>query len=447
MAVTACHDIFAPAKESTLKPELRRNYTYDGMMPVYAGDSVVVQRLAVFCEPDYWWDGTSNVGASIDIAGPVSGSFSDTCNNLNPYVQTLRFKATTDGVMTMTMTDPRYGTGPLCVRTTDPSYDALCRIYQGGGGVWDEAQMSVHVWQPDPPTDSLTLTCDKTTLTRGSPISCTAALTSGQPLTNILSWSFTPSDTAISFLPRYRKGTTPTSTTWSGPIVTSGDINVSTLDGKNAVWTVQVQSRNWGQAQLPVIDVQDLGAGPVPGRRFAFFDPPLDGILGETTGRIDTLNLQTTVPNNFTMISGGPNDSLSYSTSVPGPIRIRTSVHYPSLKAGSLYWSYQDSLGVAPMSAGFCNRQFVVDLLPLVRKHEGVDPYVYSHVNTLQTGYAQGWVPAIEALVRVGYPNSADLTSLAEIQDAYAGVISNNITEDKDNDPAYHVCTLRRSPP
>jgi hypothetical protein len=448
LALTACQDLAAPSKDAGFRPEPRLDFA-PGLSTVQAGDTMIVSLVVLSCYPNYWWDpALANWnGVSIDFGGAVSGGWADMCNNYDPYgprgIQApVTMVASASGTVTMTITDPRFGTGPCYNPPNNPGWEVECKV---GGQVSTWAGLNIQVKRAYPPPDSVQLDCQTHTPTRGQSVTCTASLSGQAPLQSVLGWEFWPNDTTLP-QPIRRQGTSSTTTTWAGTIAASGMVVVSTLSNGIANWTFNVKARPWGQPALPR-DKTYLGLGPIcPLFCKALTDPPQppgdSAVLGQTIPQIDTLDLRTGY-NRFQMISGGPNDSLSYALSVPGPVHFKMTVDTLALRDSSKFWLQQANPGVGRLQPGACDRSVVTELRPLALQHEGVAYHQYSHYETYYEGFLIYYVPAIEGLVQKGLPSTTTLWAIGYNMTKKAKAHSDSITENPALDPAYHKCKFK----
>jgi hypothetical protein len=288
----------------------------------------------------------------------------------------------------------------------------------------------------------LDLVCDALSITRGQSISCTAIRSGGQ---DIQSWEFIPSDPILGSTPIPRAPANATSP-WQGIMVSSGQVTVRDVNQNVATATIQVNNRSWGINELPYNPATDKTDG-VPresmfcGPMVAWDDPPLTGETGQTCHDVP-LPFALTPSEWFTIVPSGPNTGLSYALTVPGRLKIQTSVNTEALRQDSRFYQLQP----VDATGGFCGQAWVANRAPMSGMHEGVgpSPHPQSHAGNLPGFWALEYVRPIEKLVRRGYPTSADIRGLAKRAKPIAELFSN--TETHDDLQVWKVnCNLIRS--
>jgi len=115
------------------------------------------------------------------------------------------------------------------------------------------------------------------------------------------------------------------------------------------------------------------------------------------------------------------------------------------MRENSNFWKNQDPNGVGRLQVGNCSRQVVVDMLPLVKQHEGELPYALSHVETLKLGFIEGWVEPLEKFVKKGYPTMQEITQRYNAANFIAAYKSKALSDfdPNYNDPSAHRCTFK----
>ena len=204
---------------------------------------------------------------------------------------------------------------------------------------------------------------------RGSVLTCTAMLPAGEQGTlAVSSWTFTSSGPTP-----FNVNESASTTTWSGPIVASGHIDVTgTIDGAAASGgsSVTVQPRDWSRRQV-LYEVQEITPANLPARPLA----PAD--LGNHAGFVDAY----APPGGVVQVSGGPNAGVIFFSEVPIRGLSRIQINRVALSVGSEFYNRQRKNGGPP---GSCLQADVMPFLPLAEDHEGLTLSPTSHAGTLK---------------------------------------------------------------
>lgn len=234
------------------------------------------------------------------------------------------------------------------VTITAPGIVAVDLIPASGDYVaYDNAQLLAAI---------LTVACTPSPVVRGSSVTCTATPPQGSTSTTINQWQFANNQFTI-------VNTTNHALTWSGVVAVGGTVTVNGLVDGNAATgstTFTVSRRDWTQdtVSLLLINVQPSG---LPSQPKAYSD------LGQTfwSAIIDPSNSV------YTIIQGGPNDSVAYF--LKPPVAETTLVHVNSEQLGDTSSQFTQ---LQPISSttDTCTRADVLPYLPLVQAHEGIPP-------------------------------------------------------------------------
>jgi hypothetical protein len=253
---------------------------------------------------------------------------------------------------------------------------------------------------------ALTLTCP-TSVVRGTTGQC-VVLAPGSSL-QVDGWSFAPAeiDTVLQ-----RNDGQESDTTWAGPLVASGTVEVRVrLNGvpASASASIAVTARDWSTKQLE-FQVEEVTPANLPDR------PERVGQLGNFAPFAASY-----FPSAGTrVVPAGPNNGLVYFAEVPVRGLARIQINRVALANNSQFYLRQRP-DQAPPQTGVCKRSDVEPFLPLVEAHEGLQLQTLSHA-AVYRGELNARVPgATEAVVGL----STSLTLLDMIQSiAQSGIDS-----------------------
>jgi len=223
-------------------------------------------------------------------------------------------------------------------------------------------ELKLRCVNPDGQSDST----GGTILVRGQWVACKASVTPATSVPLAVSdWSFNSSGNPFTLS---RSGVDDStyardSTTWSGPMFTSGRVTVrGTIAGQNRVASarVDVTARPWN---TDWIDSTRWTVEEVP---HPYADPPkADSELG-----LNRAVARRDYHLSYVRAEQGPNQSLLAFSRFPFILSFEVSVHSAAMQVGSKFYDMQ------PRSAtgGFCSAMTMVNSKPLVKKHEGFAP-------------------------------------------------------------------------
>ena len=302
----------------------------------------------------------------------------------------------------------------------------------------------------------ISLQCDRTRLTRADQISCSVNRPTNQVIS---SWRFEPKDPALG--PPIPRTDPDLTTPWWGLMVTDGKMIVESTSSNEADTSdISIFDRNWGAGQLaynPVPgagDKTDLGinhaalvCSPLAGT--AWPPIPFQTTLGESCADVP-LPFAITMSDYFGLLQTGPNAGLSYATSIPGRLKIWTSVNLVALAQGSAFWKLQPA---QPGPSGgqwgtWCGQDWVANRGPMTGIHEGVGatPDPNSHAGNLPGLWGQFYVRPIEKLVKRGYPGTPDIVAIRDKAKNSAAFQSSLDTDDQNAGWSWTIkCDLKWS--
>jgi hypothetical protein len=216
---------------------------------------------------------------------------------------------------------------------------------------------------------SIIVSCTPNPVVRGEQAVCTARSsdTTTAPLT-MISWKFEGPALSGAITE------SSTSTTWSGVIATAGTVEAhGTLAGSDATGTTQlgVTARTWNQpSDTALFSIAPGGTGPLPEHptgvdQLGFTDPQAEAF---------------TAPDNYALITNGPNDGVLYVTKVPVRALVTVYVNYVAMSLGSDFYNKQPKrrTGIGNVFPT-CSRDDVLAYVPKVEAHEGLHMETGSH--------------------------------------------------------------------
>lgn len=201
------------------------------------------------------------------------------------------------------------------------------------------------------------------TVVRADTATCRASATEGLP--TVTSWSFSSTGYPYSLTRSGNDDSTYVrdSTTWAGPMFTSGRVTVGGKVGgadQTASALVLVTARPWNTEW---IDSTRWTIAEVP---HPYSDPPAaDSELG-----LNILSARRDYASSYLVVGQGPNQGLLAFTRFPVIPDFKVSVNYAAMRVGSKFYDMQ------PRSATgtYCSALTMVNSLPLVKEHEGFIP-------------------------------------------------------------------------
>lgn len=221
------------------------------------------------------------------------------------------------------------------------------------------------------------LSCDKTSVERGSAINCRAdAVPAGTALTNI-SWTY--DDSTHNTI----KG--PATPEWGGIIVVPGEIKVLASLGARSdsdSVSISVTHRQWPAIRLTV---HEAGHGDLP---------PVTAV--DSVGKLAHTHFDVISPSNvsITLLESGPNTGWAYFsqpvTSLPLVVHLSDA-----LKPGSAFMKLQHYglTGNTDMNGNptyYCTQSQVLAMIPSIREHEGsLHGSLHSHVDEYRDWFKQ----------------------------------------------------------
>jgi hypothetical protein len=228
----------------------------------------------------------------------------------------------------------------------------------------------------------LTLNCPSG-LDRGLPITCTAAATDPAQTLAVTYWSFTAATTND----LVERQVNVASQTWSGQLATDGAITViATVAGAPQTMTVPVtvKARTWARDSSEK-DFRIDSPGGLPGQPTGF-----RGQLGANT---PGLPIQT---NQFSqwgvnITDDGPNDGYLYLTKYPMKTQTLPAVNTLALRDTSRFYRIQYPKKTRVGTKTFCDRAYVLGIIPLIEQHEGTDPSKFNLVPSNQNKTTTQW--------------------------------------------------------
>lgn len=260
--------------------------------------------------------------------------------------------------------------------------------------------------------DSIVVTCSPSSVQRGGSIACTAKSSDSVRALQVDSWRFVGSPHS-----RIQIDSVTQSTSWSGTLVTSGEISVvGSIAGARGVGSTNVTAkpRDWATMLPRILDPLYLGTDNLPAH------PTRVGQLGNT----DFLdNIATFNDGDFTQApSGGPNGGVYYVLRVPFTAQPRIRVDTVALSVGSDFYNLQRPNG----GNGTCGKSDVVPFIPVVKAHEGINFESNSHTNFYRAKANKISGPLMEGIV------GRTLSDLQNEGDSVVGIIRNAAHDSSD---------------
>lgn len=222
-----------------------------------------------------------------------------------------------------------------------------------------------------------TVSCPATP-TRASSITCTATKTNPASDATVTGWRWVAADGGRVIT----RSTGQTSLTWTGKLVATGHVEVTSSINGHAFPvaavsnTMTAQARDWsGLSTLKTVTLVSPNSRPVQ---------PIDaeGQLGETTSGINVL---PGIDYFETLADGGPNDSYTYYTGVPWRITHDIEINASMLPGHPFYnLQYNDPGRKGSLPHGikiwWCGKSRVSMLQTIIEAHEGTQSQAASHI-------------------------------------------------------------------
>jgi hypothetical protein len=246
------------------------------------------------------------------------------------------------------------------------------------GPVWDplnQVYLTGHFYQnygigvKGPP--SIQLTC-ASGQPRGGDVSCTASSDDpNKPLT-IIAWSFKAAITNDVVV----RTVNICSAVWGGKLAANGEVTVQgTIDGveRSKTASVTVQARTWApdttDKDFKVDSPANLPAKPTAD----------SGQLGSTA--VD-LPIQVGEMSEWGVIidDEGPNQNFVYLTKYPIKTKTWPAVNTTALSDTSQFYRIQYPKKTKVGAVMYCERAYVIGIIPLIEQHEGTDPTKFTMV-------------------------------------------------------------------
>ena len=209
---------------------------------------------------------------------------------------------------------------------------------------------------------------------RGVSITCTATSPNSSQVLKATAWSFV---TAQGF--RINRTFEQTQLTWSGALVTDGDVVVQgTIDGRPAESQprrVTAKARDW-TTKMPQLVHSGLPTSTMNSRPTAFKDQ---------MGRNKEQTFATPTEGNSIIISDwGPNHQLTYLSEMPLTVQTNPEVNLNALNDTSGFYRIQEPRQRKIGTVTYCAQSYVPTIIEPIRKHEGYNLELKSHARIFQ---------------------------------------------------------------
>lgn len=238
--------------------------------------------------------------------------------------------------------------------------------------------------------DSIEVVCTPSSVQRTQTISCEARSSNPSLTVQVSGWDFVGGRNNIIDIQ-----TPSTSTTWAGPLVTSGVVSVVGTLSNGARGTtsqsVTATARSWGSMQARIALVEQNPTTLLP------LHPTRLGELGVTALPLGGTWIEDT--DYATVPAGGPNAGVLYVTNIPINVQPTVHVNRAALSVGSDFYNLQRNQGSGP----WCGKPDVVPFVPVVERHEGLNWEPNSHTGMYRAKLWNIGGPRTEGVVGMNY--------------------------------------------
>jgi len=280
------------------------------------------------------------------------------------------------------------------------------------------------------PGPGISVSCLPSSVERGAQVTvtCTASPPPGATSVTVSEWRF---ETPLLSSPITEQSS---STTWTGPAATSGQVTVTgTLDGNpdNGQGSITVTARNWTSKTVRYQVLEKDQAGVLPTL------PDTVGDLGKAANIAGIFPL----PGQATQITTGPQNGVWYWNDTPAQGETWIYINRIALALNSAFYNLQPTHGPASK----CKQNQVLPFIPVVEAHEGLHLELNSHAETFKRKLNELVPQVTEPVVSLGFElDLVDQTTIAtQSVIAQAQLIADDVSQGGTVPPAQYPCTFK----